>query len=85
MVTLRDDFSPGMANNEILQAVDRLNHARYKEMVSQAQADIREARESGDTELLRDSIAKMSELASDKSKFAPKVSPYFHDLRSTAS
>jgi DNA primase len=85
MVTLRADFSPGMANNEILQAIDRLHHARYKEMVSQAQADIRDARESGDTELLRDSISRMSELASDKSKFAPKVSPYFHDLRSTAN
>lgn len=84
-VILRDDLTPGMANNEIIQAIDRLHRARYDEMVRQAQADIKEAREIGDADLLRASLARMSELARDKSKYDPKVSPYFQDLRSKAS
>lgn len=84
-ITVRADLSPGMASNEILESIERLHHARYQEMIYQAQEDIQAARESGDTELLRTSVIRMAELARDKSKYAPKVSPYFHDLRTTAS
>lgn len=84
-VVLRDDLSPGMANNEIVEAVERLHRSRYEEMVRQTREEIRFARESGDSELLRESLTKMSDLARDKSRYDPKVSPYFQDLRSTAN
>jgi hypothetical protein len=84
-VLVRDDLSPGMANNEILQALDRLRRHRYQEMVQQTQSDIRDARESGDGELLRSSLQRMSELAQEKANYDPKVSPYFRDLRTSAT
>ena len=84
-VTVRADLSPGMASNEILEAIEKLHHSRYQDMIRQAQDDIQAARESGDPDLLRSSVMRMAELASDKSKYAPKVSPYFHDLRTTAT
>ena len=84
-VILRDDLSPGMANNEILQALDRLQRHRYQEMVRQTQDDIREARETGDDALLRSSLERMSILAQQKSEHDPKISPYFHDLRTSAN
>lgn len=84
-VTVRSDLSPGMASNEILQALDTLLRTRYQEMVRQTQEDIQAARESGDEELVRSSIMRMAELAQDKSKYAPRESPYFRDLRTIIS
>ncbi|CAN5631030.1 DNA primase [soil metagenome] len=83
--TVRGDLSPGMASNEILQALDTLLRTRYQEMVRQTQEDIQAARESGDEELVRASIMRMAELARDKSKYAPRESPYFRDLRTIVS
>jgi DNA primase len=85
LTPVRDDLSPGMANNEILQAMETLRRARYQEMVRQAQSDIEAARESGDAEMLRDSLLRMAELAKDKKLYDPRLSPYFHDLRTKAS
>ncbi|MEZ4571928.1 MAG: DNA primase [Thermomicrobiales bacterium] len=84
-IQLREDFSPGMANNEIIQALASLEKSRYDEMMRQTQADIQSARESGDLDTLRDSILRMAELANEKARYAPKESPYFKDLRSNAS
>ena len=84
-IVTRDDLSPGMANNEIVQALERLQLSRYQEMVRQAEAEIREARASGDNEMLRQGLTRLAELAQTKSQYDPKVSPYFRDLRSKAS
>jgi DNA primase len=82
---VRDDLSPGMANNEIIQAVETLNKARFREMERQVLAEIEEAKASGDSALLAASLRRMTEIAELKKKFDPRVSPYFHDLRTKAS
>ncbi len=84
-IPVRTDLSPGMANNEILQAIDTLGRSRYQEMVRQTQADIESAKELGDAELLRESLMRMAELAISKRLYDPRQSPYFNDLRSKAS
>ncbi len=84
LVSQRDDLSPGMANNDIIGAVEHLHRSRYEEQVHQTQRDLQFARENGDSELLRESLTRMAELVRDKSRYDPKVSPYFQDLRSTA-
>lgn len=84
-VQVREDLSPGMANNEIIQAMETLGRARYQEMVRQTQADIQAAKETGDAELLRESLLRMAELAANKKQFDPRQSPYFNDLRTKAS
>lgn len=78
---VRKDLSPGLASTEIEQAIQALATQRYEQRVRQVQDDIQEAKRSGDTETLREALNRMSQLASDKPRFAPRVSPYFKDLR----
>lgn len=78
---IRDDLTPAMADRELRQAIMRLESVRYQERLTHIQQTIDEARASGDRELLRESLARMSELAASKPKFAPDESPYFKDLR----
>ncbi len=77
----RGDISPGMANIEISQAIEALERTRYAQDVAQVRADIDEAKSSGDTELLRASMERMSRLAALKPQHAPRESPYFRDSR----
>jgi DNA primase len=85
LVQVRHDLTPGMANNEILQALETINRARYHEMVRQAQDDIESAKEQGDGELMRAGLERMAELARAKPGYAPRESPYFNDVRTRAS
>ncbi len=82
---VRDDLTPGMANNEITQALEALGRSRYQEMVRQTQADIETAKAEDNADQLRESLLRMAELASNKRDFDPRTSPYFNDLRSKAS
>jgi DNA primase len=84
-VELRSDMSPGLATNELTQAIQALERVRYEERVRQARVAIDEAKQSGDAEALRDSVQRMTELAARKPRFDPRESPYFRDSRSQVS
>lgn len=84
-VELRSDMSPGLATNELTQAIQTLDRTRYEERVRQARAAIEDAKQSGDPEALRDSLQRMTDLAARKPKFDPRESPYFRDSRSQVS
>ena len=85
LVTVREDLSPGMANNELLQSIRQLKRARYDALVRRTRQEIADAKESGDSEQLRVSLMQMAELARDKSNYNPDISPYFNDIRTQAS
>jgi DNA primase len=85
LVLVRPDLTPGMANNEIAQAIAAIRRERYHEAVRQARDDIETAKASGDAALLRSGLERMAELAHAKPGFAPPESPYFYDVRSRAS
>ncbi|RIK45276.1 MAG: DNA primase [Chloroflexi bacterium] len=80
----RPSQTPGAANNEMIEAIQRLARARHEFRVRQVQADIQAARASNDTEQLLLNLQRMTDLAKAKSRFDPRESPYFRDTRSEA-
>ena len=69
---------------EIPNAIRRLAQLRHNDRVRQVRADLEHAKKSGDADLVAEAIRRMSELAAQRTSFAPNESPYFKDLRSEA-
>jgi hypothetical protein len=80
----RPSQTPGAAHNEVIAAMQRLARSRHEMRVRHVQAEIQSARSSGDNELLLLSLQRMNQLASHKSRFDPRQSPYFKDTRTEA-
>jgi DNA primase len=83
-VLSRPDQSPGLASRDIVQAVVRLQKARYDFRLAQVQTDLRDASSAGDQAAVAEHVQRMAVLASRKALFAPRESPYFKDTRSQA-
>lgn len=67
---------------ELQPAIERLLRQRHDERYRQAQADVREAQQAGDSEALAQAMQRIMALAQQQGSFAPIVSPYFRDSRS---
>lgn len=67
---------------ELQPAIERLLRQRHDERMRQAQADVRDAQQSGDIDALAQAMQRIGALAQQRGTFAPTVSPYFRDSRS---
>ena len=80
---------PKMLGGQVLieteQAVSRVQRERHQHLVNQLNAEISEARKNGDMEATAELLSQFQQLMERKRTFAPAVSPYFKDTRSTKS
>ncbi|MCO5175526.1 MAG: DNA primase [Thermomicrobiales bacterium] len=67
---------------EIPNAIRRLARMRHDERLRQVRAELEQAKKAGDAVLVAEYTQRMSELATQRTSFAPSQSPYFKDLRS---
>jgi DNA primase len=78
---VRNDLTPAMAGNELAQAIQALQRDRHEARLRNARESLREAQEANDAEAARTALATIAKLSQLQSRFDPKESPYFRDLR----
>lgn len=64
------------------QSAQRVLRERHQQLVAQVQAEMGEARRSGDTEAMPELMARYQQLMERRRLFEPGQSPYFRDTRS---
>lgn len=78
---VRSDLTPAMAGNELAQAVQALQRDRHEERLRNARETLRDAQAAGDADAARAALTSIAELTQLQSRFDPKESSYFRDLR----
>ena len=71
----------GQVTTETQQTAIRVQQERHQHLVNQLNAELNEARRSGDTEATTELLAQYRDLMDRKRDFTPVQSPYFRDTR----
>lgn len=77
----RSDWSPGLVQKDLRQAVQTLARTRHMFRESQVKRDLAAAKAAGDQEAVLSLVQHMALLAQRRSQFDPATSPYFKDTR----
>lgn len=77
----RKDWSPGLVQRDISQAILTLARNRHMFREAQVKRDLTAAKAAGDTESVIMLVQQMAALAQRRSLFDPATSPYFKDSR----
>jgi hypothetical protein len=80
-VPARPDWSPGLVQRDVRQAIQTLRRTRHLFRESQVKRELASAKSSGDTEAVLSLVQQMSTLAQRRNMFDPETSPYFKDSR----
>jgi DNA primase len=80
-VPARPDWSPGLVQRDIRQAIQTLRRTRHLFRESQVKRELASAKSAGDTEAVLSLVQQMSTLAQRRNMFDPETSPYFKDSR----
>jgi DNA primase len=81
----RPDWSPGLVQRDIRQAIQTLTRTRHLYRETQVKRELAIAKEDGDTETVMALVRQMANLATKRSQIDPDTSPYFKDSRTAIS
>jgi len=80
-VPARPDWSPGLVQRDVRQAIQTLRRTRHIYREAQVKRELANAKSAGDTESVLALVQQMSTLAQRRNMFDPETSPYFKDSR----
>jgi hypothetical protein len=80
-VPARPDWSPGLVQRDVRQAIQTLRRTRHIFREAQVKRELANAKSAGDTETVLALVRQMSTLAQRRNMFDPETSPYFKDSR----